>query len=179
MTQYFNVNGNIHELPDNVNPCYYIKTNFVSISYNEAELIRNPPLTKQQQTDKKLLEIDNLYFSKFYTNILITFPDTSTGNIQLRNNNDLHVLENLHSQALNYVISGSPTTSMMIRTLENINKTITASQMVSICKSIFETKEPLMTDRCIHKDAIRALNNDITKTAIDIANYDITTGWPF
>jgi hypothetical protein len=52
MTQYFNVNNQVHELPDGINPDDYIKQPYIAITLAQADELRTSkiiPLTYQQK----------------------------------------------------------------------------------------------------------------------------------
>ena len=59
MTQYFNVNNQVHVLDDGVDPAEYIKQPYTVITKAEADILLTPPTpTAQQQRDALQAQID-------------------------------------------------------------------------------------------------------------------------
>ena len=58
MTQYFNVNSAVHELPDGINPADYIKQAYTVITLAAANLLRAPPI--QTLAEAKAAQIANI-----------------------------------------------------------------------------------------------------------------------
>ncbi|MDD5688487.1 MAG: hypothetical protein PHE88_11730 [Elusimicrobia bacterium] len=61
MTQYFNVNNQVHVLDDGIDPAEYIKQPYTVITKAEADVMLTPPApTAQQQRDAIQAQIDAL-----------------------------------------------------------------------------------------------------------------------
>lgn len=132
------------------------------------------PIPISQLVSAKLLSVDNLYRSKLYSNVDVAFP-AGIKTVQLRNQDDMLVLQGRCSAALALVSNGIPNTQVVYRTADNVNQTLTAQQMVDIGLSIMNAKSSMASVAWGHKDAIRLL--ELAADTAGVVAYDITVGW--
>jgi len=121
--------------------------------------------------DSKLAEVDTLHKQHLYTDIEATFP-SGMATIQFRDETDRTNLSNVAAGAMACLIAGTPETVMQYRTKDDVIQQVPAGTMMQIAMDILATKQAVVDNAWMHKDAIKALT-DIRS----IIDYDITTGW--
>ncbi len=125
-------------------------------------------------------QVDVLLEVKMYTDVGAVFP-TGTKTIQFRNNADRDNLRDVCAGATVLIALGQGSTAMVYRTLDNVNQTITASEMLAIGLGVLNAKQALVSKAWEHKDALMTICNNTAITEAEritaMIAYDITAGW--
>jgi len=106
-----------------------------------------------------------------------TFPDGITGHIQRRDQKDERNIQGLATASMALVMAGNTTDKVYFLDEENIKHWMTGSEGVQFGMFIQENYATLHNAGREHKDAVKAISEDATKTVQDIINYDYSQGW--
>ena len=74
MTQYFNVNNQVHVLDDGIDPLQYIKQPFTVITKAEADFLNAPPVPTLAQAQALQIAIINAAADTAFSAITATYP---------------------------------------------------------------------------------------------------------
>ena len=105
--------------------------------------------------------------------ISYTFPDGSTGTIQLRNNDDAINVLGLAAGGLALVVEGDTSTTTPFRDEQNVIHEMTGPEFVEMGEVGRKWKQNNIKAAWQHKDEIRAYT-----IVEDVQNHDMTLYWP-
>lgn len=104
-----------------------------------------------------------------------TFPDGTTGTVQLRHERDSVNINAVATAGTALVAAGSDGT-VAFRDAEDVTHTLTGAEAVQFGLAVMQWVSAHYAAAWAHKDAIRLLAHGTDLAAL--ADYDIQTGWP-
>lgn len=119
----------------------------------------------------RLAELDELYKSKFYSNVTALFP-SGTKTIQLRNADDFSAFERVVLAAITRQSAKREEATVQFRTEDNVTQELPASEFIPVALDVLDAKHALWKVRTAHKDSIHMLTEEQAST------YNVNTGWP-
>lgn len=102
-----------------------------------------------------------------------TFPDGTTGTVQLRHERDSVNINAVATAGTALVAAGSDGT-VAFRDAEDVTHTLTGAEAVQFGLAVMQWVSAHYAAAWAHKDAIKALQT----AGEDIAGYDLSQGWP-
>ena len=102
-----------------------------------------------------------------------TFPDGTTGTVQLRHERDSVNINAVATAGTALVAAGSDGT-VAFRDAEDVTHTLTGAEAVQFGLAVMQWVSAHYAAAWAHKDAIKALQ----AAGEDIAGYDLSQGWP-
>ena len=102
-----------------------------------------------------------------------TFPDGTTGTVQLRHERDSVNINAVATAGTALVAAGSDST-VAFRDAEDVTHTLTGAEAVQFGLAVMQWVSAHYAAAWAHKDAIKALQ----AAGEDIAGYDLSQGWP-
>lgn len=123
----------------------------------------------------RILEVDALRTSKIAAGKPHTFPDGTTGTVQLRHERDSVNINAVTTAGTALVAAGSDDT-VAFRDAEDVTHTLTGAEAVQFGLAVMQWMTAHYAAAWAHKDAIRLLAHGTDLAAL--ADYDIHTGWP-
>ncbi len=145
----------------------------VPSSEEKAAQSAREALLQAQQLRARLAAIDAERDARIARGKPHTFPDGTTGTVQLRHERDSVNINAVATAGTALVAAGS-TDTVSFRDAEDVTHTLAGTEAVQFGLAVMQWVSAHYAAAWTHKDAIKALQ----AAGEDITGYDLSQGWP-
>lgn len=145
----------------------------VAATEEKAAQSARETLEQAQQLRERLTAVDAERDARIARGKPHTFPDGTTGTVQLRHERDSVNINAVATAGTALVAAGSEGT-VAFRDAEDVTHTLTGAEAVQFGLAVMQWVSAHYAAAWAHKDAIKAMQT----AGEDIADYDLSQGWP-